>query len=139
MEKSRNSSNSTRHRNMLHSKTFVKKTRGGKVNKVSLSFFSLSLSLSLSPFSLNHNCLFVCLAQQVREHYLRDDIYCGAPICKLCDSSAARLSPSASTILVLDTNVVLNQVFYLFSLSLSLSLYLFCSINLSATQRLIAD
>ncbi|KAK7856151.1 exosome complex exonuclease rrp44 like protein a [Quercus suber] len=65
---------------MLHSKTFVKKTRGGKVNK------------------------------QVREHYLRDDIYCGAPICKLCDSSAARLSPSASTILVLDTNVVLNQI-----------------------------
>ncbi|XP_075655871.1 exosome complex exonuclease RRP44 homolog A [Castanea sativa] len=65
---------------MLHSKTFVKKTRGGKVNK------------------------------QVREHYLRDDIYCGAPICKLCDSSAARLSPSASTILILDTNVVLNQI-----------------------------
>ena len=126
MEKSRNSSNSTRHRNMLHSKTFVKKTRGGKVNKVSLSFF---FSLSLSPFSLNHNCLFVCLAQQVREHYLRDDIYCGAPICKLCDSSAARLSPSASTILVLDTNVVLNQVFYLFSLSLSLSLSLVQSIS----------
>ncbi|KAB1201993.1 Exosome complex exonuclease RRP44 [Morella rubra] len=65
---------------MLHSKTFVKKTRGGKVNK------------------------------QVREHYLRDDIYCGAPICKVCDSSTARLSPSASTILIVDTNVVLNQI-----------------------------
>ncbi|KAG2695102.1 hypothetical protein I3760_07G001000 [Carya illinoinensis] len=65
---------------MLHSKTFVKKTRGGKVNK------------------------------QVREHYLRDDIYCGAPICKVCDSSAARLSPSASTILIVDTNVVLHQI-----------------------------
>uniref|UniRef100_A0A2N9F0S8 Uncharacterized protein n=1 Tax=Fagus sylvatica TaxID=28930 RepID=A0A2N9F0S8_FAGSY len=65
---------------MLHSKTFVKKTRGGKVNK------------------------------QVREHYLRDDIYCGAPICKVCDSTAARLSPTASTILVVDTNVVLNQI-----------------------------
>lgn len=46
----------------------------------------------------------------MREHYLRDDIYCGAPFCTVCDSSGARLSDSASTILVLDTNVVLNQV-----------------------------
>ncbi|KAL5557363.1 hypothetical protein UlMin_039599 [Ulmus minor] len=65
---------------MLHSKSFVKKTRGGKVTKV------------------------------VREHYLRDDIYCGASICKVCDSKAARLSVSASPILILDTNVVLNQI-----------------------------
>ncbi|XP_015889583.2 exosome complex exonuclease RRP44 homolog A [Ziziphus jujuba] len=65
---------------MLHSKSFVKKTRGGKVTKV------------------------------VREHYLRDDIYCGASICKVCDPSVARLSASASTILILDTNVVLNQI-----------------------------
>jgi exosome complex exonuclease DIS3/RRP44 len=49
----------------------------------------------------------------VREHYLRDDIYCGAPSCTVCDSSAARLSASPSTILVLDTNVVLNQVCFL--------------------------
>uniref|UniRef100_A0A6N2M333 PIN domain-containing protein n=1 Tax=Salix viminalis TaxID=40686 RepID=A0A6N2M333_SALVM len=41
----------------------------------------------------------------VREVYLRDDIYCGALFCKSCeDKSKAR-----STILVLDTNVVLNQ------------------------------
>lgn len=47
----------------------------------------------------------------MREHYLRDDIYCGVTICKVCDSSAARLSGSTSSpILVLDTNVVLNQV-----------------------------
>lgn len=46
----------------------------------------------------------------MREHYLRDDIYCGAPFCKVCDTSAARLSDSASTVLVPDTNVVLNQV-----------------------------
>ncbi|XP_021714097.1 exosome complex exonuclease RRP44 homolog A-like [Chenopodium quinoa] len=65
---------------MLQSKSFVKKTKGGKVVKV------------------------------VREHYLRDDIYCGALICKACDSSVARLSLDASTILVLDANVVLNQI-----------------------------
>ncbi|KAJ1413344.1 Rrp44-like cold shock domain [Sesbania bispinosa] len=65
---------------MLHNKSFVKKTKGGKVMK------------------------------QVREHYLRDDIYCGAPFCTVCDSSGARLSDSASTILVVDTNVVLNQI-----------------------------
>ncbi|XP_074308701.1 exosome complex exonuclease RRP44 homolog A [Silene latifolia] len=65
---------------MLQSKTFSKKTRGGKVQKI------------------------------VREHYLRDDIYCGASICKVCDASVSRLSADASTILVLDTNVVLNQI-----------------------------
>ncbi|KAG4987010.1 hypothetical protein JHK84_034962 [Glycine max] len=66
---------------MLHNKSFVKKTKGGKVIKY-----------------------------QVREHYLRDDIYCGAPFCTVCDSSSARLSASPSTILVVDTNVVLNQI-----------------------------
>ncbi|KAL9672529.1 hypothetical protein QQ045_028780 [Rhodiola kirilowii] len=65
---------------MLQSKSFVRKTKQGKVVKV------------------------------VREHYLRDDIYCGASICQVCDSTAARLSPDASTILILDTNVVLNQI-----------------------------
>ncbi|RZB77026.1 Exosome complex exonuclease RRP44-like A, partial [Glycine soja] len=67
--------------NMLHNKSFVKKTKGGKVIKY-----------------------------QVREHYLRDDIYCGAPFCTVCDSSSARLSASPSTILFVDTNVVLNQI-----------------------------
>ncbi|CAN1316738.1 Exosome complex exonuclease RRP44 homolog A [Linum perenne] len=65
---------------MLHSKTFSKKTRGGKVQKL------------------------------VREVYLRDDIYCGASFCKVCDTTSARLTASASTLLVLDTNVVLNQI-----------------------------
>ncbi|KAI4314665.1 hypothetical protein L6164_027553 [Bauhinia variegata] len=65
---------------MLHNKSFVKKTKGGKVMK------------------------------QVREHYLRDDIYCGASICKVCDTSGARLSGSDSKILVVDTNVVLSQI-----------------------------
>ncbi|XP_043726094.1 exosome complex exonuclease RRP44 homolog A [Telopea speciosissima] len=65
---------------MLQSKSFVRKTKQGKVIKV------------------------------VREHYLRDDIYCGASICKVCDSSVARLSSYASTILIVDTNVVLHQI-----------------------------
>ncbi|XP_057964158.1 exosome complex exonuclease RRP44 homolog A [Malania oleifera] len=65
---------------MLQSKSFVKKTRHGKVLKV------------------------------VREHYLRDDIYCGSSICKVCDSSSARLSPNGSPLLIVDTNVVLNQI-----------------------------
>ncbi|WVZ19892.1 hypothetical protein V8G54_007214 [Vigna mungo] len=66
---------------MLHNKSFVKKTRAGKVMK------------------------------QVREHYLRDDIYCGAPFCTVCDTSGARLNASPSTIiLVVDTNVVLHQI-----------------------------
>lgn len=46
----------------------------------------------------------------VREHYLRDDIYCGAPFCNVCDVSGARLSSTASRILIVDTNIVLNQV-----------------------------
>ncbi|KAH9316309.1 hypothetical protein KI387_024936, partial [Taxus chinensis] len=46
----------------------------------------------------------------VREHYLRDDIYCGALICQTCDASTAHISRSASPILIVDTNVVLNQI-----------------------------
>ncbi|KAH6797025.1 ribonuclease II family protein [Perilla frutescens var. hirtella] len=65
---------------MLSSKSFVKKTRQGRVVKV------------------------------VREHYLRDDIYCGAPFCKVCDLAGARLGSNASTIVVVDTNVVLHQI-----------------------------
>ncbi|XP_068344554.1 exosome complex exonuclease RRP44 homolog A-like [Pyrus communis] len=65
---------------MLQNKSFVKRTRGGKITKV------------------------------VREHYLRHDIYCGATVCKVCETSGARLSPTASTILIFDTNVVLHQI-----------------------------
>ncbi|XP_072963915.1 exosome complex exonuclease RRP44 homolog A [Typha angustifolia] len=65
---------------MLQSKSFVKKTKQGRVVKV------------------------------VREHYLRDDIYCGFQSCTVCDTSSARLSSSASTILIVDTNVVLHQI-----------------------------
>ncbi|MQL88528.1 hypothetical protein Taro_021094, partial [Colocasia esculenta] len=65
---------------MLQSKSFMKMTRHGRAVKV------------------------------VREHYLRDDIYCGAQFCKVCNTSEARFSSSASTIIIVDTNVVLHQV-----------------------------
>ncbi|XP_031495106.1 exosome complex exonuclease RRP44 homolog A [Nymphaea colorata] len=65
---------------MLQNKSFVKKTKHGRVMKV------------------------------VREHYLRDDIYCGVKVCKTCDSSAAVLSSSDFPILIVDTNVILNQI-----------------------------
>ncbi len=53
--------------------------------------------------------------QVVREHYLRDDISCGALFCPECDTSKAALRQTAENILVVDTNVVLHQVriFYL--------------------------
>ncbi|KAJ4839032.1 Exosome complex exonuclease RRP44 A [Turnera subulata] len=65
---------------MLQSKTFNKRTRGGRVQKV------------------------------VREVYLRDDVYCKVTFCKQCDASEARVTAPSSTVLVLDTNVVLNQI-----------------------------
>ncbi|KAL3677411.1 hypothetical protein R1sor_027359 [Riccia sorocarpa] len=65
---------------MLQSKSFVKKTRHGKVLKV------------------------------VREHYLRDDIACGTISCTLCDNSKACLSSSPGQITIFDTNVALHQI-----------------------------
>ncbi|GLT82513.1 hypothetical protein SLE2022_008780 [Rubroshorea leprosula] len=63
---------------MLQSNTFSRKTKGGRIKK------------------------------EVREVYLRDDIYCGATACKICDASGARLT--SSPIIILDTNVVLHQI-----------------------------
>jgi exosome complex exonuclease DIS3/RRP44 len=65
---------------MLSNKSFVRKTRHGRVIKV------------------------------VREHYLRDDISCGALFCPQCDTSKAALRQTAENILVVDTNVVLHQM-----------------------------
>lgn len=78
---------------MLKSKSYSRKTKSNKIKK------------------------------EVREVYLRDDIWCGAASCSTCDSSAARLS--ASTILVVDTNVVLNQVLILHLLPFAFSFFLF--------------
>lgn len=74
---------------MLKSKTFVKKTRSGGVMKV------------------------------VREHYLRDDIWCGSEVCTECKQESTVLQKDACMesslcsyphYLVPDTNVVLHQV-----------------------------
>ncbi len=74
---------------MLKSKTFVKKTRAGGVLKI------------------------------VREHYLREDIWCGSEVCKECNDEAPVLQEDACIesnlcsyphYLIPDTNVVLHQV-----------------------------
>lgn len=74
---------------MLKSKTFVKKTRSGGVLKI------------------------------VREHYLRDDIWCGSEVCSECKDEAPALQcdPCIESnlcifphYLIPDTNVVLHQV-----------------------------
>ncbi|XP_061783117.2 exosome complex exonuclease RRP44 isoform X1 [Nerophis lumbriciformis] len=74
---------------MLKSKTFVKKTRTGKVMKI------------------------------VREHYLRDDIWCGSEVCGECGQESAVLRRQANIesslcsfphYLLPDTNVVLHQI-----------------------------
>ena len=77
---------------MLKSKVFVKKTRRGKVVKI------------------------------VREHYLRDDIWCGSKACTQCDTTQSSnvvlsdLPGSVSSLcdfnhyIILDTNAVLHQV-----------------------------
>lgn len=74
---------------MLKSKVFLKKTRRGGVVKI------------------------------VREHYLRDDIWCGAEECTQCDNDNAVLNSSPDVVskicdfphyLVLDTNAILHQV-----------------------------
>ncbi|XP_051284504.1 exosome complex exonuclease RRP44 isoform X2 [Dicentrarchus labrax] len=73
---------------MLKSKTFVKKTRSGGVMKI------------------------------VREHYLRDDIWCGSEVCAECKQESAVLQRDACIesnlctyphYLIPDTNVVLHQ------------------------------
>lgn len=65
---------------MHSSRQFVKKTRKGKLVKV------------------------------VREHYLRDDIWCGSVLCKQCQQTEHKLTDEAKEYLVIDTNVVLHQM-----------------------------
>lgn len=61
------------------------------------------------------------MIQIVREHYLRDDIWCGSELCTTCDHrvhdkilDAAPESPNPNYAfphyVVLDTNVVLDQI-----------------------------
>jgi hypothetical protein len=73
---------------MLRQKQFVKKTKSGKVLKV------------------------------VKEHYLRDDIWCSVETCKVCEHSDPILSatPSVNRLfphphyIIPDTNIFMNQV-----------------------------
>lgn len=76
---------------MLTTKTFLKKTKRGNILKI------------------------------VREHYLRDDIWCGSVLCKTCSMKEREktlekdLDHSSSLFsfphyLVLDTNIVLDQI-----------------------------
>ena len=78
---------------MLRSKTFLRKTRRGRIVKI------------------------------VREHYLRDDIWCGFPSCESCQQENVEENimlqnepkrrnklVSAGHILIPDTNVILHQV-----------------------------
>ncbi|KAE8664231.1 Ribonuclease II family protein isoform 2 [Hibiscus syriacus] len=66
---------------MLKSNTFSRKTKGGKIKK------------------------------EVREIYLRDDIYGGAAACKTCDTSTSNAPlDAASPLVVLDSNVILQQI-----------------------------
>ena len=77
------------YKKMLKSKFFLKKTRSGSIVKIT------------------------------REHYLRDDVWCGCEECSRCkqDSPLLTLQIESLSILntnphfiVLDTNVVLHQV-----------------------------
>ena len=69
---------------MLTSKTFVKKTKRGNVLKVT------------------------------REHYLRDDVWCGVESCTTCSQTDPVLTPvSMASFILPDTNVVLHQIDFL--------------------------
>ena len=77
---------------MLKSKTFVRKTRSGAIQRIT------------------------------REHYLRDDLSCGVQSCSLCKQQEAVLdsqieSPSSLCVtphlLLPDTNIILHQIDFL--------------------------
>jgi exosome complex exonuclease DIS3/RRP44 len=66
---------------MLRQRSFIRKTRKGHVIKI------------------------------VREHYLRDDIYCGSMMCRKCGQQEFKLTqPESGHYLILDTNVILQQI-----------------------------
>lgn len=65
---------------MLRQKTFVKKTRKGHLQKI------------------------------VREHYFRNDLWCGSAVCDKCEQENPTLMAGIPHYVVLDTNVVLHQI-----------------------------
>eukprot|EP00741_Cyanophora_paradoxa_P002860 tig00000640_g2776.t1 len=46
----------------------------------------------------------------VREHYLRDDIYCGVQGCSDCKNETPKLNATANAYVLLDTNVIIHQM-----------------------------
>jgi len=103
---------------MLFSSAGLKKTKGGKVIKVSIAERPKKWAAGLTQG-----------LQVVREHYLRTDIYCGSPLAApehrgelggACagvrrslaagpDLEACILSPTPDAYLVIDANVALHQ------------------------------
>jgi exosome complex exonuclease DIS3/RRP44 len=65
---------------MLSTKSFIRKTKRGSVIKV------------------------------VKEHYLRDDIYCGVPACCHCPDHTTTITSDQKEIMIPDTNVLYHQV-----------------------------
>jgi exosome complex exonuclease DIS3/RRP44 len=64
---------------MLFSKSYVRKTKKGSVIKI------------------------------VKEHYLRDDLYCGIPFCDYCEPHKSNLEDVAEFIIP-DTNILYHQI-----------------------------
>ncbi len=52
------------------------------------------------------------IVKLVREHYLRDDVYCGSILCQRCTNQTVftLTRPESSPYLVLDTNIILHQM-----------------------------
>jgi len=74
----------------------------------------LEAALPLSHV-LSRRLTFTCrgnVVKIVKEHYLRDDIWCGSAMCQDCVQSGeqVKLSDAASQYLLPDTNVVLHQM-----------------------------
>ena len=109
-------------------KVYYKKTKKGNILKVStflvclyLKYFYVHIIISsmiifkfLKAYANYDNCFF----QNVREHYLSNDISCGLSICKFCEEndSLTQVKKSESTKvkkphhILIDTNVALHQV-----------------------------
>ena len=98
---------------MLQSKSFVKKTKKGKVLKVSAPIMLKSQQIHAIKHAVSSSSSSFPPAtheQVVREHYLRDDIYSGSPLDPECDPASHKLSSEAPHYLIVDTNIALHQM-----------------------------
>lgn len=102
---------------MLTNKIFMRKTKRGNILKVSQTQTRTYVKWGYEWTKLLCKTKF----QIVREHYLREDIWCGSTVCQQCDhrshdkvlsSNPVSLNPNFPFphYLVLDTNVVLDQI-----------------------------